>query len=211
MVDNSLMESEDEEYRLRIYADTEPESPRCWDNLGTMICFHKNYNLGDNHELKSHSFNNWNELKEFLVKEKKAFLIYPIYLMDHSGLSIRMGKGFRDVDPQGWDSGQIGFIYCTKEDILRFLNIKKIKKDAKREAQDILSNEIKIYDMYLGGEVYNYILDKKKGCKYCGNIEYKHIISCCGFYADSDEELKAKIKEQLEKKYSHLIDKLKWN
>ena len=34
-------------YELKIVQDTDPESPRTWDNLGTMVCFHKRYELGD--------------------------------------------------------------------------------------------------------------------------------------------------------------------
>lgn len=34
-------------YRLKIEHDDSPESPREWDNLGTMVCWHNRYNLGD--------------------------------------------------------------------------------------------------------------------------------------------------------------------
>lgn len=34
-------------HRLRIEQDHEPESPRDWDNLGIMVCWHRNYKLGD--------------------------------------------------------------------------------------------------------------------------------------------------------------------
>jgi hypothetical protein len=32
---------------VNIFPDSDPESPREWDNLGTMVCSHSNYNLGD--------------------------------------------------------------------------------------------------------------------------------------------------------------------
>ncbi len=32
---------------LEIYHDEMPEFPREWENLGIMICGHRNYNLGD--------------------------------------------------------------------------------------------------------------------------------------------------------------------
>ena len=34
-------------YTYEIIQDTEPESPRERDNLGTMFCKHRRYNLGD--------------------------------------------------------------------------------------------------------------------------------------------------------------------
>ncbi len=39
-----------EKYQLRIAHDEDCESPRNWDNLGTMACWHRRYNLGDKHE-----------------------------------------------------------------------------------------------------------------------------------------------------------------
>lgn len=35
---------------LTVRYDPDPEDPRCWSNLGTMICFHRRYILGDKHE-----------------------------------------------------------------------------------------------------------------------------------------------------------------
>lgn len=35
-----------------LYYDPEPESPREWSNLGSMICWHSMYNLGDAHKFK---------------------------------------------------------------------------------------------------------------------------------------------------------------
>ena len=34
---------------VRIAYDSDPEDPREWDNLGTMICWHNRHNLGDEH------------------------------------------------------------------------------------------------------------------------------------------------------------------
>ena len=43
-------------YITRTYQETDPESPRGWDNLTTMLCFHNRYNLGDKTEYKSDMF-----------------------------------------------------------------------------------------------------------------------------------------------------------
>lgn len=32
---------------VEIHPDEDAESPRSWDNVGTMVCWHRNYNLGD--------------------------------------------------------------------------------------------------------------------------------------------------------------------
>jgi hypothetical protein len=37
---------------VRIEYDHDPESPRDWDNMGTMVCFHRRHALGDEHNYK---------------------------------------------------------------------------------------------------------------------------------------------------------------
>lgn len=41
-------------FRLLIIQQEYAEDPRNWDNLGTMVCFHKRYDLGDKHDYRSH-------------------------------------------------------------------------------------------------------------------------------------------------------------
>lgn len=41
------------EYRVKVEHDHDPLNPRTeWDNLGKMICFHRDYNLGDEHDYR---------------------------------------------------------------------------------------------------------------------------------------------------------------
>jgi len=167
---------------LKIYKDDDAENPREWDNFGKMACFHKNYVLGDKTELKSDNFEGWNELKEHLIKEEKAILIFPLYLYDHSGITIKIGS-FEGLLPQGhayFDSGCVGFIYCTKEDILR--EYQKVNKKTLKQAEKRLFDEIEIYDQYLRGDIYGYILEKEQKCKCCKREMNEEINSCWGFF-----------------------------
>jgi len=43
-------QASNEQYRLDVMYDETPESPRGWSNLGTMVCFHGRYDLGDEHD-----------------------------------------------------------------------------------------------------------------------------------------------------------------
>lgn len=38
---------------IKIYHDPDIESPRAWSNLGTLICWHRRYRLGDSHQFDS--------------------------------------------------------------------------------------------------------------------------------------------------------------
>lgn len=53
-----------------ILNDPEPESPRtAYDNLGTMVCWHSRYNLGDAH--------NYDSIRSFKVDLAEKFVSYP--------------------------------------------------------------------------------------------------------------------------------------
>src|SRR6187402_3409459 len=53
------------EFTLEIISDDDPMSPREWDNIGTMVCFHKRYTLGDKHDYK--------EPQDFLIDLLKTY------------------------------------------------------------------------------------------------------------------------------------------
>lgn len=155
---------------LEIVQDTNPESPREWDNIGTMICFHGRYNLGDRHNYDHKDYSGWEEMERAIIKNESPAVILPLYLYDHSGITI-------STSPFGckWDSGQIGFIFVSKEKLKKELNVKRITKQIIERAEKCLLSEVKTYDQYLTGEVYGYkVIDEN------GNEED----SCWGYYGE---------------------------
>lgn len=119
--------------KIVIERDPDPESPREWDNLGTMVCWHRRYNLGDEQpEVEPFVY-----LQSFNVSK---YYVLSLYLYDHSDISI-------STTPFScpWDSGMIGFIYIDKD-------------KAPFNWQEILEAEVKAYDQYLRGEVYGFVV-----------------------------------------------------
>lgn len=164
---------------LRVIREESPESPREWDNVGTMVCFHNRYNLGDKTNLNQDSFNSWEELKEYLVEELKAEVILPLRLYDHSGISISCGTEYPFNDR--WDSGCVGFIYVTKDK----LNEEGINKE---DAEKRLKGEVETYDQYLNGDIYGFQLVELTNCKCCSHNGEVELDSCWGFYGDNPFE-----------------------
>ena len=135
--------SEDKKLKIEIYQDDMNESPREWDNLGKMICWHRDYNLGDKHDYKEPrdfyeamatkyatplleddgkyrdasqiAYYPWEELEdsELLAIIQSNVVLLPLYLYDHSGITMST-KPFSCR----WDSGHVGWIYCTKERLI---------------------------------------------------------------------------------------------
>ena len=160
---------ENEKYKLEIFDDLNPCSPREFDNLGTMVCFHRRYNLGDETELKSSDFSSWEELENYLYKEENTLIAIPVFMYDHSGLWINT-TGFSCP----WDSGQVGYIYISKEKVRREYSCKRISKKLKKMIREMLCSEVDLYNDYLSGNVYGFTLTDKENAE--------EIDSSCGFY-----------------------------
>lgn len=165
-------------YKLEIFQDESPESPRSWDNLGTMICFHSRYNLGDKHNYSR-------EEGQELLKGKDIISL-PLYLYDHSGITMNT-TGFSC----GWDSGCVGFIYVTKETIRKEYGVKRITKEIIEKVTKVLKGEVETYDQYLTGDVYGYRVSKVEKCDK-GHEHDEEVDSCWGFYGEESVEEEGK-------------------
>jgi hypothetical protein len=150
---------------LEIYQDDCPESPReFWDNLGTMVCWHRRYNLGDKQADP-----------EEAAEMVKGAVCLPLYLYDHSGITMRCAPFSCP-----WDSGQVGWIFVSKERIRQEFG--KCGKSEIEKAKEILRGEVETYDLYLTGDVYFFRLVKPATCATCGHTEPEVLDSCGGFY-----------------------------
>ena len=53
------------DYDINIdYDQCNLDNPRDWDNLGTMVCFHKRCCLGDKHDYNSDNYSSWDEMEK---------------------------------------------------------------------------------------------------------------------------------------------------
>ena len=163
---------------IRIETDDSPLNPRTeFDNCCKMVCFHKNYKLGDEKDYNRSDYNSWDELKKDIVKQENVVIIIPLYLYDHSGITI-------STTPFScrWDSWQVGFVYMTRESIKNDFGIKRLTLKALTKIQEIIKSEVKVYDDYLTGNVYGYQIYLKDN----DNV----IDSCSGYFGYEPDESK---------------------
>jgi len=151
---------------VQIHIDEYPDNPREWDNLGTMVFFHRRYNVGDDHNFSIE------DLNDFIAEEDPIFLYVHGY--DHGGLSISTNQF---ADP--WDSGTLGVIYVSKEKVKKEFSWKYLTAPRIEKIKSYLNNEVEIYNDYIQGNVYGYV----STCNYCGAED-----SCWGFYGDDWKE-----------------------
>lgn len=181
------METKLNGYTLKIIPDENPLNPRTdCDHLGIMLCWHRRYSLGD-----SHPYDTPQDFAESAAA-KDMFVCLPVYLLDHSGLYVSVND-FND----SWDSGQLGFIYCTKQDAQKWFNNPDVTED---EIKKELTAEVEEYNDYLNGAWYGFLIEGLDG-----EVED----SCGGFrYDGSMKKLASEMKSYVSDKYSALFDKL---
>ncbi|WP_145052719.1 hypothetical protein [Paenibacillus xylanexedens] len=293
---------------LELHFDSDPSNPRKdeKDNkaegwIGTMVCWHSRYTLGDehNHEdtrdlfrslveeysqaeftiryigkamrsefrgiqpakengrwilankegiaLNGHTFTTRDLAREALAIEKAEwteraideelktsqlleiiqyyYVIKPLFLYDHSGISISTGSFVGRAHHAEWDSAQVGWIYAEKTDLMNKTAYSKGELFGKksRRADTILRGEVEVYDTYLRGEILSYSLyevDTEALEAYLleENIELKELPyedlqvlmtetdSCTGFFG-VDAKTNG-IADHIPKQYQHLLDLL---
>lgn len=147
---------------LRIVPDTDPSNPRTdSDNFCLMACAHGRYNLGDSKaaeiiagklDVSSRDYS----LIELINLAYKADIIFtskPLYLYDHSGITMATTPFSCQ-----WDSGQVGEILVFKADVKSEFGVKRMGKKIKEKMMEFaerhIDTEVAAYDAYLTGDIY---------------------------------------------------------
>ena len=134
-------------YTLKIIQDNNSESPREWDNLGTIVVSNNyRYNFAD--ICKDVGY-----IEELAADKDKDNITLPVYIYDHSGITINT-TGFSCP----WDSGQVGIIYVSKEKIRSEYGWKYITKGRRFKILEYLKNEVTTLDQWLTGDVWGFKL-----------------------------------------------------
>ncbi len=171
-----------------IYYDDDAHSPRDWDNLGTMVCWNRRYNLGDEQPKCD---------PEEYFEDIKGRITLPLYVYEHGGITISTG-----AFSCPWDSGQVGWIYVTKERLYREYGWKRITKKRYEQIVKYLEGEVNEYDMYLTGQCYGYCIEDEGG---------EELDSCWGFLGMEYvlEEMESTMKCHLADRKKQRFNKLK--
>ena len=178
------------ELTLTIFEDTY-EDPREYDkdtNMAKMICFHRKYQLGDDHNFANpQEFNDW-----YKKNKDKVACIMPLYLLDHSGLMMSV-HDFHDP----WDSGQVGYAYILKE-TLRKDNISD-DIGSYDFCRTLIESEVEEYNKWLCGfpQYYSFEITDKDDV----------FVDSMGIFEFTTlKEMLGEMKERSEHKYDFLFD-----
>jgi len=193
-------------FRLNIIADSDLQNPRKeYDNASVMVCEHRRYDLGDSNGrdsaieavLSSRDYRpSWEDedkadcldLSEpnhlwTAVQRCSDIIACPLYLYDHSGITISMSRGGGNPFSCQWDSGMVGFVFMTKKAILENWMkpaTSRLTAALKKQAEDLMDGEVETYDQYLTGDVYGYVVERLDVTE--PDEEGEQEDSCWGFY-----------------------------
>lgn len=178
-------------YTVEIKQDEGYESPREWDNVGIMVCFHRRYDLGDDKEdvkvklvrgavRGKHGYtpvrvdgyeydlgevlNDPHLFRSWIErKPHEVALAIPLYLYDHSCLALSAYRPSPYWQHAAWDSGLVGWIFVTRATVAAEYGIKRLTKNALARVEKALLAEVKEYGQYLSGDVYGYTITDQDG------------------------------------------------
>lgn len=164
----SITTTDGRKLRLVIEQDELLEDPRSWDNLGTMLCRNRHYQLGDcntNRETEEQLAEicrkygkSDEEIDEMTFAEEVQFILnqdnicgLPLYITDHSGISMQTYRF------DAWDSSFVGLIFVEKDFYLAQTCLKD-EEGWKEKAKETLKSEVETYSDFLEGNVYEWTL-----------------------------------------------------
>jgi hypothetical protein len=193
----------------KVVFDNDPSSPREWDNGAVMVCEHRRYNLGDENgrdlaieavresrdyrpSWEEYDNPNMLDLSEpgdlwKAIQRCSDILAAPLYLYDHSGISIAMAKGGNPFHCQC----MVGFTFITKAKVLEnFMKPEGSRLSAalKAKAFALMEAETSTYDDYLTGQVFGYVVYTADE----DGDELDQLDSCWGSYGQEYCESEAK-------------------
>lgn len=142
------------------------------DNLGTMVCLHGRYDLGDEHSCST---------PEEVDELRGQSVALPLYLYDHSGITMSTTPFHCP-----WDSGQVGYIFVSDEDIKKEYG--EVTEATKEKARETLRAEVKEYDHYISGDVFILSVD--------GDPTHGYVMGSDDVLAIAKEEIDAEEKDQ---------------
>ena len=73
----------------------------------------------------------------------------------------------------------MGYIYVSKADVRKEYNWKRITEQREAKIIKYLESEVKVYDDFLAGNVWGYVVEDSEG---------EHIESCWGYYGDYTDD-----------------------
>ena len=169
---------------VSIEHDHDAESPRQDSHLGTMVFFGRHSGYGDEHEFKTPE-----DFDHYCVAANVIRL--PVYAYVHSGITISTKRTGQYADR--WDSGQLGYIYATREQVRECYKAKRMGRRVTERALKALQGEVQELDDYMVYGMYTVeVCEDEELVDSIGSVPYELIKN-----GDVAEEFEEKYREAI--------------
>ena len=169
------------DYRLIVEYDESCESPREWCPAGNFITWDNRYNSPDDNP-----FSYPQEFEEWWEDSGKGGVCLPVYKYEHGGVAFSTGPFSCQ-----WDSGQVGYIYVTADEIAHEWGG---VQDLLGLAEECLTAEVETYSKWANGECYGFVLQKSSTCDH-GETHWDTVESVWGMIGYDEPSLVDFIKD----------------
>ena len=164
-------------YKIEIHRDDCDDSPRGWDNICIFHIAHRRYSFGDE---------NHNSGESIKKAERQAIaqgdIVLPLYMYDHSGITISLSPF-----SCRWDSGQVGSVVIPRLKMIEEFGKKNFTPKLKARALEVAKGEVETMDRFVTNQVYGYKVfgpilgdDDDDDCR-------DELEACWGFYGEISE------------------------
>lgn len=164
-------------YCIDIYYDDNAESPRAWSNLGTIYTKHPHYLIEEQFTDHFEFEDVFESVSRAKVVFNKSFLdeyvALPIFLYDHSGVSISTTNNYPDAM---WDTSLFGIIAVSLEMVRKEYGWDNITSERRTMIENQLQSEIEVLNDYYQGDIYGWEVIRMSDNEY--------IDSCWGYIGD---------------------------
>lgn len=182
--------------RMTIKQDDLCQTPREWDNLGTLLLHPKKHHWTCEKHIEADGYESDllidldvaqgknpyehlnNLIREQLGLNPRDVIAYPITKYEHGDISLSLG--YR----QGFDYGIVGFVFVTKEKVRKVFGVKRITKSIIERVKACFESELYELESWLNGYVYGFVIEQIAYDELGDEVECKHIESCWGFVGD---------------------------
>lgn len=148
--------------RVLIEQDCDPQSPAEWDNVGEIVYTSLRYTLGTRRVAHAQM----DDIHRGIISGELIGM--PVFAYVHGGAMIRTAESNPFNCP--WDSGQSGFVYCTRERAIQEFP-GQVEKVVRRAALRTMAAEVETFNQYLQGDVYGYrIMDGDNEVESCWGL-----------------------------------------
>lgn len=132
--------------------------------------------------------------KDLYVLASERNVILPLNLYDHSGISMSVSSFLGKEAHAQWDSGQVGWILATPEDVQKEYG--NLSPESYAKAKSSLEGEVETYDLYLQGQCYGFRLYEKG----------EETDSCWGMLGRQSDVMQEIVTENLPETHQDMID-----